>query len=226
MKFFLSAGALLAIAVMTACSSSAEVSGGSGSGGASSSVSSNSGGGATTAQVGTTGVSGSTGVGGSDEGCGTGDCDVGLFCDFPYHACVFQYDHPSDSKYYGECKSSPAACSDEAPGPVCGCDGSVYASACAAYQAGFDIGHKACGPESTPVGHFACGTHYCDPTVEWCWIGEGDVGDIDYECRTLPAECGTDLDCACLEGQIQYESYCSIVEGNGVSGMSVLQPLI
>lgn len=93
--------------------------------------------------------------------------------------------------------------------PVCGCDGSVYPSQCAAQQAGADIGAWADATEgprctSTPAGRFLCGPWFCDPDVSYCDYGIGDVGDRSVSSQPWPSSCAGHKDCKCLEGLPAY----------------------
>jgi hypothetical protein len=64
------------------------------------------------------------------NGCGPDE-----FCDFPEETpCGWDAQRP------GICAPRPENCLDPGPGPVTGCDcGPLYASACLAQQAGFDV---------------------------------------------------------------------------------------
>ena len=115
-------------------------------------------------------------------------CAGAAFCDvapnYPIHECEEQ----------GTCVAVSASCPQEGP-PVCGCDGELYADACAAQAAGVATrGAIGCEP---PAGKFGCGGEFCDVATQYCeYTFGGGVGD-EYRC--LPLACsGEAKGCDCL----------------------------
>ena len=164
------------------------------------------------------GGTGGTGVGGTGGGGTCARCGPDAFCDYSYHWCG----PPSD-----ELHEDPPSCADKPTNcgtvydPVCGCDGQVYDSECEAHSQGVDTGAETCDPQVTPSGLFPCGFRYCDPTTSYCTHVEGDTGDRDFSCVALPNGCDpTAPSCSCLT--LDQGDTCSVVTGNGVSGLSVL----
>ncbi len=165
-----------------------------------------------------------TDPGASGTPCAEQTCSANQFCNYVYDWCGPQYWGYATGQ--AECASKALAC--EKGLPVCGCDGKVYPDACAAYASGTDIGgasegHEYCAHSLTPPGRFACGPWYCDPTVSYCRYGSGDTGDRKVECRDLPAACGGTATCACVPPSGSGEGSCSDVEGNGVTGILLLE---
>lgn len=159
---------------------------------------------------------GSAGAGGPDwPSCGEQKCGADEFCNFQYDYCSVT--NPEGGlEVWRDCYKRDFLCNDHTP--VCGCDGTVYPSQCAAYQAGVDIG----GPtptqapycDSTPAGRFPCGPWYCDPKVTFCEYREHDEGVRWPACAAWPAPCVGQESCGCLVG---FDS-CTAVPGNGVTG--------
>jgi Mg-chelatase subunit ChlD len=83
-------------------------------------------------------------------------CALGSVCRAPDAAC--------GARALGACVPRPATC--PAGAPACGCDGKVYASECAANQAGVDVSAQGCEPPSP--AHFACGPYFCRRADELC----------------------------------------------------------
>jgi hypothetical protein len=160
---------------------------------------------------------------GLGEACVADSCSEDQFCDDPYHRCG---GHSEDGSTFGSCALRSIECPQGVP--VCGCDGQVYADACLAYEAGLDIhgrepGDSACGDELTPAGRFACGPWYCDASTSYCFYGIGDTEDLDVECRELPDDCAGVGSCDCVPANSLAE--CELVEGNGVTGVSITEDL-
>jgi len=100
------------------------------------------------------------------------------------------------------------ACGDR---PVCGCDGAIYESNCAALAAGVFI-----GPVSqceAPAGMTACLNAFCDAATEYCDV-RMHYGPSNYPtpcdqgpafssgvCQPLPAECPAEPTCACVSAE-------------------------
>jgi hypothetical protein len=83
----------------------------------------------------------------------------------------------------------------DAQRPVCGCDGKVYASECAAHGAGVDAWWEGC---AAPPGYFKCGGKFCRLTTEICYEGLGDTGDRWSSCDPRPA-CDSGALCDCID---------------------------
>jgi hypothetical protein len=120
-------------------------------------------------------------------------CALGERCVDPSSSC-------GQSSVAGACAPIPSSCNDP-PQPVCGCDGGVYASACAAALAGVDIGVERCKP---PPGQFACGPLLCKNAGQICRKTLVNGGPATYACVPTPPNCpegcGCKLcACACSE---------------------------
>ena len=159
--------------------------GGSSEGTGSGSASSTSGSGATTGATTGETTTGET----SGGGCPCGEAE---YCDWPTNLCGGRGEE-------GACEARPDGC-DLLYAPVCGCDGQVYGSACAAQSAGVDV--NADGGCLAPEGYAACGFRFCDAASEYCRVSVSDVvGFPDgFECVPLPEGCAP-ATCACLEGE-------------------------
>ena len=109
-------------------------------------------------------------------------CPSGDYCAYTPGLC-------GKGKHPGTCQPRPAACSDSGA-PVCGCDGRVHESACAAHAAGVDLAVMGgCG--HTVPGFAACGPRYCDARTSYCQIDLSDVLEppTDHACLPLPPAC-------------------------------------
>lgn len=161
---------------------------------------------------------------GSGGGTCASTCAATGFCQYEYAACA-----PVHSPWIsddGTCTPRPDTC-DDIYEPVCGCDGKAYPSACSANAAGVDIGRAACAPAVTPEGYIPCGPRYCDPKGSYCDLMQGDTQDTYWTCSPLPAACLNlaTPDCACL-GTPHNGSQCTVVQGNGASGLQDAWPAI
>lgn len=148
--------------------------------------------------------------------CGPADpCGPGEYCAYTPGLC-------GKGKRPGTCEPRPESCST--PGePVCGCDGQVHASACAAHAAGVDLAVMGgCG--HTVPGFAACGAHYCDARTSYCEIDLSDVLEppTDYVCKALPPSCvpdaGVAQECSCFPQGTRCLSFCGHVDGPGLQG--------
>lgn len=85
-------------------------------------------------------------------------------------------------------------CAESCPSPVCGSDGKIHASACAAPGQQADA---YCGG-NPPVlsGYFFCQGRYCRSGAEMCVEATGQVNA--GRCLPLPAACAAAPSCACL----------------------------
>lgn len=114
-------------------------------------------------------------------------CAGGQFCEIADDSC-------GQGAHHGSCQPNPDSC----PAPIydaCGCDGTIYASECAAHGAGVDISRFAC--DNLP-GHQHCGPFYCDVSTQRCRrIDDLTGGTPDaYSCIPPPA-CADPCDAAC-----------------------------
>ncbi|MFT3765414.1 MAG: hypothetical protein QM820_07865 [Minicystis sp.] len=161
------------------------------------------------------GGNGGSGNDGGGEPCGLDGCPDNQFCDYDYQWCGT----PGFGEEGAFCKDRSADC--KADIPVCGCDGKLYESQCAAQAAGTDIGGghvgvELCDHALTPQGRFACGPWFCDAATTYCKYIEGDQGDRWMSCEPLPAACNGVGSCACIPAPT--EGSCEMVDGNGVTG--------
>jgi hypothetical protein len=141
-------------------------------------------------------------------GAGTGHtCLPSLMCRFWNSRC--------GTEGAGSCEEPRNGCSPGSP-LICGCDGQVYESICAANQAGVDRNDEpAC---EIPAGYFACGAELCKIGEHYCWQNVVAIGDPGtYACQPKPAACGTSaVSCDCIE------EYCKDkCEGTAETGPTV-----
>lgn len=136
----------------------------------------------------------------SGSGAGQGqECDLdhpcpeGQFCRSLLNTCGVGL---------GWCETPDPACEDSGE-PVCGCDGQLYPSFCAARAALVGVGPaRRC---ELPQGTFACGTAICSDG-EYC----ESLADEGFECKPLPAGCSPDDTCeACFpDGPPGFQCWC------------------
>lgn len=135
------------------------------------------------------------GAGAACGGRGHPACPADQYCDFPDNRCGV-----ADAA--GRCTPRPTFCpSLLVPELTCGCDRTVYSSACDATLAGADLDESgAC--DLTP-GTFACGYRQCSGSNEFCQRAGSDVGGEPdgFACRALPAGCQGTASCGCLAGE-------------------------
>lgn len=110
-------------------------------------------------------------------------CSDGYYCAFDNGTCG-----GDDSG--GVCLPMPGVC-DEPGNPVCGCDGQIYASECAAHLAGFDV-------SSATSCMFACGTGVCHHGTEYCQISTSGGQPYDVVCLPVPDTCNGEPSCDCI----------------------------
>ena len=128
-------------------------------------------------------------------------CPAGSYCDDG--ACGL-------SGLQGRCEPMPSSCDDDGPA-VCGCDGRVYASSCAAIALTGKsrcFADASCLPSSAdqitcdaPEGAFACGALLCAVATDYCAQTSCASGGQSYSCKPLPSLCGSSPDCSCLTEQ-------------------------
>jgi hypothetical protein len=153
---------------------------------------------------------GDTGSSGDDYGgqttCGGQSCSASQLCDDPSNQC---------GQFASTCVETPTSCPAEAP-QVCGCDGQVHASACAARQAGVDVDSR--GSCTAPGGTFPCGEIFCTEGSEYCHALSGTP--TLYSCRPFPEACGGTPTCDCLT-PLCSETFPSCDDVPGGSGLAL-----
>lgn len=145
-----------------------------------------------------------TGTETGSSSCTLDSCDDDEWCDWEPAGCGF-----GDTD--GVCMPRPDNCDGEPSEPVCGCNQTVYDSACAAHRAGIDV---AAGTAGCPAlnGMFPCGPVWCSIESQYCEHYANDVEDEPdyYECRAIPNEC-VGMGCDCYLDSWCYD--CSMVGG-------------
>jgi hypothetical protein len=131
---------------------------------------------------------GSLTTGSGAGGCtGPGPCGPGFYCNDFSDGCFL-------SAGGGVCDDA-SLCSGK--GPVCGCDGAVYPTDCAAFAAGMDVAAAGC---VTPPGTFLCHALVCSVGVQACvhYVGFATYDACEAFTGTCdPAQGGTP-DCSCF----------------------------
>lgn len=140
-------------------------------------------------------------------------CEAGAFCDQGEH-----FYSTLKCRESGTCVMTPESCSDDGP-PICGCDGILYANACAAATAGVGTqGAIGCEP---PMGEFGCELEFCDIATEYCRHEVGGGNGENFACRPLSCmDSNAGCDCLdpekpCGDGLFAAES-CSLSESGAV----------
>jgi hypothetical protein len=118
-------------------------------------------------------------------------CAADEYCDYEVNNCGV-----ADSD--GTCQPRPVACPAILAQEVCGCDGKVHSSECAAYVSGTDL--NANGTCDKVAGKFACGYLLCDLRTEYCRAEPHARTPETYACMTLPV-CQSAPSCGCLAGE-------------------------
>jgi hypothetical protein len=116
------------------------------------------------------------------------------------HWCDWDDNSCGGSDGTGTCQPRPDTCKPLEE-PVCGCDGTVYPTDCAAQMAGQDVADA--GGCTPAAGEFACGHLFCTAADDYCRRSVSDVAGIpdDWACIALPGGCGATPDCTCLAGE-------------------------
>lgn len=120
----------------------------------------------------------------------TSACGTGAYCDYPDDLC--------GAGAVGVCKPKPLGC-DASFAPICGCDGQVASSDCAAQSNGVDRSAK--GGCAVPPKTFACGPIFCQGApLQYCAHDVSDVaGQPDgWACKSAPPACSGAPSCGCL----------------------------
>lgn len=116
-------------------------------------------------------------------------CAVGQYCAWSDHAC-------GTTRTAGTCKPVPNGCGGGGNTAVCGCDGAVHDSPCAAAQSGIDISTtQSCTP---PPGDFACGPLFCPKQGPICQETRDlakSLAPQSWSCVAPPAGCPTGCGC-------------------------------
>jgi hypothetical protein len=151
-------------------------------------------------------------TGGPD--CGESTCASDEYCDWLDNKCGTVPDTPM-------CRPRPEDCGTG--DPVCGCDGEVHPSECAANVAGTDLGEFTCEP---PAGMFACGTHLCTSEAELCQNipSDGSAPAAFWLCLTTPPGCLDNWSCACIQPVYDPTMACSCTEGGELGVLLTCPP--
>lgn len=158
---------------------------------------------------------------GCGHNCGDRSCSDSESCQLG----VVVDDDGRCQEQVGRCVARPLTC-PVAEEPVCGWDGVVYRSECAARAARvapvaltFDV---PCPESATPSGFIPCQGIYCDPLHTYCEVTWGDTCDGWTRCAPFPANCASAPTCECLDAELQIGSHtCEDAQGNGVKGLRI-----
>ena len=118
-------------------------------------------------------------------------CAFGSYCDVPDDSC-------GTGALLGTCKPVPAGCGPGGPA-VCGCGGTVFASACEAAKSLADVdGNSGC---NTPGNTFPCGGYFCQVGKQVCrrTTTLGAPVPDQYLCIDIPPGCGDGCGCQLCE---------------------------
>jgi Kazal-type serine protease inhibitor domain len=142
---------------------------------------------------------------GSCGGPGGAACAEGLFCDLEPGTC-------GDQSPSGTCRRAPEACPSISD-PVCGCDGTTYASACEAARQGVSVAAEgACNASCGGPGAIPCAAGlFCDLDPGTC--GAPSPGGV---CRRAPDACPSVSRPVCGCDGTTYENACEAAR-QGVS---------
>jgi hypothetical protein len=138
--------------------------------------------------------------------------DAALYCDFADYVC-------GRGTPGGLC-TARSACQDD-DGALCGCDGVVYASSCAAHAAGTDIDTKG---GCQLAGSFFCGGRACKLDAEACVAHVSHIdGSIHPSCVPIGDEClaalvsREDRFCECVTpGRCSVCEVVELADGTGI----------
>src|SRR5688572_13589402 len=108
------------------------------------------------------------GTGAVCGGRGNAACPAAQYCNFASNRC-------GADDVTGRCQPRPAACPALLVAErTCGCDQSVYGSACEATLAGTDVNEA--GTCQLDPGAFVCGYRQCNRSTEFCQRAGSDIG--------------------------------------------------
>jgi len=117
-------------------------------------------------------------------------CGPGQLCSYPDHGC-------GSTNVLGACASEPNGCTPDVK--VCGCDGVVYSSACAAESGGVDLGDSSSC--ATPSGTFGCGPYFCRSSDQICKKTIDLVKTVAATSWACISDAGCPTGCGCNECQ-------------------------